>query len=126
MARQQRQRMVQIAAGDGVVDRRYRAASRGIPVRCDQVQAGQVVRMLAGQLRTQVTGEQAVVPIAAGFAFDGREEQVGRVQLLEPFGAVGALHQRVAQGRVHMAQDAGAQQELAHRRGQCSEHVVSR
>ena len=47
-------------------------------------------------------------------ATDGGDEQVGRVQLGQDAGGVAAWRQCLAQRRVELPQDAGAQQEVAH------------
>lgn len=71
----------------------------------------------AGQLGLQEIGEQAVVAIADRLAVDGRQEQVCAVELPQQAGAVAASGEGFAQRRVQIAQDAGAQQEIAQRRG---------
>jgi hypothetical protein len=130
LRRQQADRMRRVAALDRMVDRRHRPALRLVPARGGQVQAGDVLRLLAHQLGAQEVGEKAVVAPLARRAgrfralADRRDEQVGRVQLGQDARRVAARRQRLAQRGVELAQDAGAQQEVAHLGGLPRQHVL--
>ncbi|RYY87306.1 MAG: hypothetical protein EOO24_34910, partial [Comamonadaceae bacterium] len=122
---QQFHRVREIAALDRMVDRRHWPADRLVPAGSGQVQPQQVVRMHARQLRAQEVGEQAVkavIRLVAG-RLHRQQEQAGGVQVLQHARAVRARHERLAQRRAELAQDAGAQQELAHLGRLPAQHV---
>ena len=113
-----------VAALDRMVDRGHRPALRVVPARGREVQPRQFVGPFARQLRAQEIGEQAVVAPGRRVAGHGREEQVGRGQLVEDGGAVDARVQGLADRGVELAQDAGAQQKVADLARLVREHVL--
>ena len=121
---EQHQRVRVIAAFDGMVDGRHRPPLRLVPACRREMEACDIVRPLMDQLRPQEIGEQAVITpggrIAAG---DGRDEQVGRSQPVEDGHAIGTRIQRLAHRGIELAQDAGAQQEVANLPGLVGQHV---
>ena len=98
------------------------------------MQPGQLLGLLAQQVGAQEIGKQAVVaPFSLwGLArlcrvglgvVDRGDEQVGGVELLEDAAAVAARVQGLAQRRIEVAQQAGAQQEIADLGALPVEHV---
>ncbi len=130
MARQQGQGMRQVAAFQRMLDGGHGPAAGFVPAAGRQVKARQFTGLLAQQLCAQEVGKHAVVapavPALATLRLVGQrhQEQVGLLQRLQHGGAVGARHQGLADLGIQRAQDAGAQQEVAHGRGLLGQHIL--
>ena len=113
-----------VRRSQGVLDRRVLLAVLLMPRTRPAVQFGHRVRLLLGQPRLQHLREQVVVAIPMTVVIERHEEQVGPIKRLQHRPAVSASRDRIAERRIHTAENRGVQQEGAHLRRLVLQHLL--
>ena len=113
-----------VAGGQGMADGGGRFARLVVPLAGAAVQVGHVLAAALEHVGLQHLGEQVVVAVPAAGVVEWDQEQVGAVQVLQHLLALGVPGDGRAQRSAQPVQDAGLEQEVAHRLRLAAQHLL--